>query len=226
MAVAVRRGWVEESKVGRGRTVVGLTARGHEAAIRCKVLQESAENRWREEAGADRAAPLRAALETIVAAFPLEHPHHPASYGPADATITGHGGQDWKPVPRGAGDTVSHLPLSALVSQAIVAFAMSYEGRSPVALSLSTSIIKRIPAAGLPVSELRNSVGVAALTRHSFLRVTGSGAAQTAFLTAKGQAVSDACDERIAAVETEWRERFGSEAVSALRRALEDLSAS
>ena len=42
-------------------------------------------------------------------------------------------------MPREGGDTVSHLPLSALVSEALVAFAMDYEEESPVALSLSTT---------------------------------------------------------------------------------------
>jgi len=57
---------------------------------------------------------LRNSLEEVVAAIPLEHPHYPASYAAADASITGGNGLDWKAVSRGDGDTVSSLPRSAL----------------------------------------------------------------------------------------------------------------
>ena len=82
---------------------------------------------WQAKVGPEVASQLRASLESLVAAFPLEHPHYPASYGLADASITGGNGVDWKPVRRTGGDPVANLPLSALVSQALVAFAMEYE---------------------------------------------------------------------------------------------------
>ena len=42
----------------------------------------------------------------------------------------GHG-NDWKPVERAEGDTVSTLPLTALLSQALMAFTIDYEDRFP-----------------------------------------------------------------------------------------------
>jgi hypothetical protein len=222
-ATAVRHGWADEVKSGRGGAMLRLTPRGVEVAAGWRLLERAAEQRWCAQVGASRAAKLRAALEHVVAAFPLEHPHYPASYGPADARILGGRGVEWKPVLR-AHKTVSHLPLYALLSQAIVKYAMDFEELSPVALSLSTSILDRIPAAGLPVRELRNPVGVSALTRHGFIRLSGSGASQKAFLAAKGHAVVDAYYQRIEAVEREWRERFSSERISALGCALEEVA--
>jgi hypothetical protein len=221
IATAVRRGWVEQLKLGRGRTSVCLTNRGSEVAARWKLLQKTAEEGWQATIGVDQISRLRAALERLVAAFPLEHPHYPAGYGSADASITGRGGQDWKAVPRGVGGSVSDCPLSALVAQALVAFAIDYEEISPVALSLSTAVIMRVPSKGIPLKMLGDSIGVSALCRHGFLLVSGAGASQTACLTSKGLAVKYAYEGRIEAVETEWQDRFGRSPVAELRHALE-----
>lgn len=221
---AARNGWAEEFKSGRGRATVRLTAHGSAVAARWKSLQDAAEKRWRAKVGFDNAGKLRVGLEEIVGKMPLEHPHYPASYGPADARITGGNGEDWTAVPRQSGDTVSHLPPAALVSQALVAFAIGYEERSPVALSLSATVIKLIPRHGRPLQGLGHSVGVAALARHGFVRVSINDGSEVVHLTPKGFAVSEAYDERLKAVEIEWRNVFGDKPVTALRQALEGVA--
>lgn len=223
ITTASRCGWIEELRLGKGDVTVRLTQRGLEMAARWNALQSAAEKRWQKRVGADNAARFRSSIEAIVRLFSLEHPHYPAGYGAADARITGGNGRDWKAVPREAGDSVSNLPLSALVSQTLVAFAMDYEERSPVALSLSTAVIKRIPADGRPLHEFGDSAGVSALIRHGFLRVSGNGRSKTVFLTPRGLSVNEAYDGRIRGVEAAWRARFGNESVSTLRRALEEV---
>jgi hypothetical protein len=224
VSTAARHGWVGELQSGRGQAKVRLTARGSGVTSRWKSLQGSAEERWRTGIGVNRTDRLRTSLEQLVAALPLEHPHYPASYGAADASITGGKGQDWQPVLRGNGDTVSDLPLSALVSQALVAFAISYEEKSPVALSLSGTVIRLIPPAGRPLLGLGDSAGISALVRHGFLRLSGNAGGDIVHLTPKGLAVSGAYDGRIQAVETEWRHEFGDVSVTLLRRALEEVA--
>lgn len=223
LALAVRGGWAAEFR-DQGRTRVRLTARGSEAARRCPLLQEHAEKQRQTELGVNETARLRASLMRIVAAFPLEHPHYPASYGAADASFTGGNGKDWIPVKRMVGSAVTSLPLSALVSQAIVAFAIDYEKISPVAFSLSTEIIRQIPAEGRSLRELANSVGISALVRHGFLSVHGPRRKGIAFLTSKGIAVRDGYDQRVETVERAWCDRFGNESVAALRRSLEEVT--
>lgn len=220
---AVRNGWAEALKSARGRATVRLTVHGFDVAARWESLQDAADER-RAKVGFDKALKLRAALENIVGKLPLEHPHYPAGYGAADARVTGGNGQDWKAVPRKSGDTVSHLPLSALLSQALIAFSISYEKVSPVALPISAAVIKRIPPGGRPLQGLGNSAGVAALARHGFVRIGSNYGAVVVNLTPKGFAVSEAYDERIKAVETEWRNTFGDQPVTALRRALEGVA--
>lgn len=223
MKAAMRHGWVEIQKSGSGPATVKLTARGSAIATRCKRLVDKVEEVWRANTGADLAHKFRTSLESVVAAFWLEHPHYPAGYGAADASITGGNGRDWKAVRRRAGDTVSKLPLTALVSQALVAFAMRYEEKSPVALSLSTTIIRYIPPEGCLLKDLGNSVGVSALLRHGFLRLSGTGASSTLSLTSKGLAVKSAYEERIMSVEADWRKDFGDISVTNLRRGLADV---
>jgi hypothetical protein len=222
VSTAARYGWVGELQSGRGQVKVRLTVRGSDATTRWKSLQGSAEERWRTEIGVNRADRLRVSLEKLVGALPLEHPHYPASYGAADASITGGNGQDWRPVPRGNGDTVSDLPFSALVSQALVAFAMNYEETSPVALSLSGTVIRLIPPEGRPLQGLGDSAGISALVRHGFLRVSGNARREIVHLTPKGLSVSDAFDGRRQAVETEWHNKFGDVSIALLRRVLEE----
>ncbi len=225
ITAATRNGWIEPLSRGRGDATVRLTPRGCEVAARWKSLQKAAENRWLEKVGVEYVSRLRSSMEAIVRLFSLEHPHYPAAYGAVDASITGGNGTDWKAVPREGGDTVSNLPLWALLSQALVAFATDYEKESPVALSLSTGVIKGIPVQGLSMHELDDRVGVATLIRHGFLRVSGNGGSKTVFLTAKGASVSEAYEERIRAVESAWRARFGDESVTSLRRTLEKMAA-
>ncbi|MGH9405071.1 MAG: hypothetical protein ACRD3D_04445 [Terriglobia bacterium] len=215
---SVRNGWVEELRAGRSWATVRLTSGGSDIAAGWKSLQDAAEERWQATIGVERTARLRGALEKLVSALPLEYPHYPAGYGAADPSITGGNGRDWTAVPRARGDTVSHLPLSALISEVIVAFAMEYEEKSPVALLLSTTITNRIPPQGTPLGEFGNAAGIAALQRHGFVRVLG----EAATLTRKGRAVNEAYAERISAVEGDWLDRFGDDTVTSLRRLLAD----
>lgn len=218
---AVRNGWVEDLKSDLGKKTVRRTVLGSQVACRWKSLQGAAEERWRTQIGFNPTDKLRASLEEVVARMPLEHPHYPASYGVADARITGGNGQDWKAVPRQRGDTVSYLPLSALLSQALVAFAMKYEEKSPVALSLSTAVIRRVPPEGRPVYGIGYSVGISALDRHGFVQVSTVNGKEMVYLTSKGFAVSEAYEGWICEVETEWCKEFGTQVVTPLRRALE-----
>lgn len=218
LSTAARHGWVEERKTGQGQRLVQLTLRGSQVAARWKALQPQAEERWRSAVGIHASGRLRACLEKLVGALPLEHPHYPASYGPADASVTGRNGEDWRAVPRTNGNGVSNLPLSALVSEALVAFAMQYEELSPLALSLSTNVIRRIPAGGISVRELGSASGVSALRRHGFIHVSGDGRGAIAYLTPAGLAVYNSYEARIQLVEDDWRSRFGAELIADCKR--------
>lgn len=217
---AVRKGWIVEDNSVRGKRSVRLTSRGMELGAWWNAAQNNIEERWPYRTGVLFRDNLRKSLEDLVTQFPLEHPHYPAGYGAADASITGGNGQDWRAVPREPGGTATPLPISALLSQAIVAFAMSYEQHSPVAFALSTRLLKQIPADGRALRTLGDSVGISALQRHGYLIVSGDRGNELVRLTAKGRSVSDAYDEHIREVEVSWSARFGRRTVDEARRAL------
>src|SRR5215210_5556691 len=81
-------------------------------------------------------------LEALVSQLELEHPHFPVPYGTADPTFTGGPGVDWKPVPRGLDSSIGDLPISALLSQALVAFAIEYESRRVGPLQWAANILR------------------------------------------------------------------------------------
>lgn len=224
ISAAERQGWVQLQKCDPGLDRLFLTARGKIAEGGWKELHTIAGKWWQSKIGLARANKLRSLLESSVAMLPLEHPHYPASYGAADATITGNDGQDWKAVPRENRDTVAGLPLTALVSQLLVAFAMDYEKMSPVALSLSAAIVCRIPPEGCWLRELRNPIGASALIRHGFLQSSGARGKQHVILTSKGLNVKSAYNRRVMLVEAAWNHKFGEDLFMGLRGILTDVS--
>jgi hypothetical protein len=224
VSAATRREWAEELSSRRGQGIIRLTGKGAEVVARLGTLQQAAEDAWRRQVGSETATALFNALARVVAELPLEHPHYPASYGTIDASVAGGPGQDWKPVPRQDGATVAGLSMCALLSQALVGFALEYEERSQVALSVTTSILRQIPSQGRPLHEVGMSSHLSTMERHGFVRIVSESDNRAVFLTTKGRAVNDAYMHRIEAVEHAWRERSGDETVSTLRKVLENVA--
>lgn len=129
-----------------------------------------------------------APLVELVSHLELEHPHFPVTYGTADQSFTGGPGVDWKPVPREG--PAEGLALSALLSQALVAFGMEYEaaGRGPI--MWAASLVRGDHA--------QHGSGMG---RH--------GVVEDGEPTALGRAVRDAYRPLCAQIEVSWRERFG-----------------
>lgn len=96
-------------------------------------------------------------LEALVSQFELEHPHFPVPYGTADASFRGGGagGVDWKPVPRESASRVDDLPITALLSQALVAFACDYETEHRGPIQWAANALQRITDAGTAASSLQ-----------------------------------------------------------------------
>lgn len=129
-----------------------------------------------------------APLVELVSRFELEHPHFPVTYGTADQSFTGGPGVDWKPVPReGPADG---LPLSALLSQALVAFGIEYETERRGPIMWAASLVRGDQA-----------VHGSGMDRH--------GVIEEGEPTALGRTVRAAYEPLSAQIEASWRERFG-----------------
>ncbi len=148
---------------------------------------------------------IRGPLESFVSQLPLEYSHYPCGYGAADDRITGGPGADWKPVARDlAADTVSSVSLLALLSQALVGFAVEYESRVPFGIAAGVYFDAAfgddpLPLAKTPPALMIAGNGKSGLERHGAVEVDRS---KLVTLTARGRQVRDAYRPAVRDVET------------------------
>jgi hypothetical protein len=224
---STRRGWIAAEGGGKARNL-RLADAGRGAADVWPARLGVLDAEWGKR-------PLRGVLEALVSQFELELPHFPASYGTADPsaiggpyTPAGKHGVDWKPVLRGAGDTVSSLPLTALLSQALVDFTMAYERAFPWPLASTATVLVHLGSDTRPLADVPGDHGIAGngkslLERHLIATVTADPAnpkRKLVALTDRGAAVVHHHPARLEAVEAEWRNRYGDDLVTGLRQAL------
>lgn len=233
---AVRRGWVEATKGDRGRQA-RLTEAGRRSAAAWPDRLHDLDERL---AGTD----LRAATSELVRQTPLELPWFPASYGTADPSAVGGSfrpgdtaagvpphGQDWKPVLRDRTDGgVDGVPLTALLSQALVAFTIDYEATPMWPLSSTALVVRHLRPEPMPMDEAPQGHGITGqgkslLERHGIARALPDPEdprRKLVQLTERGAMIRAHHDQCVAAVEAAWTSRYGTQTVTRLRAALED----
>lgn len=243
VGAATHSGWI---RVTRGRGVqagIGLTTSGRKVAAEWAATAGEIESRWCQRVLADPEG-IRTAIGAVVGQLDLELAHYPISYGSADFSVTGgrfrpaqvgpprlpaHG-QDWVPVPRGDGDTVSMLTLTALLSQLLVAFMVDYAEAGGGALVVAEGLVRgfgthnAIPIDDVPAVLGVNGSGKSGLERHGLVSVhpgPGDRPGKVAQLTPRGQRARDSYAVLVRNVESDWTVRFGAAAIAAVRDALE-----
>lgn len=248
LQAARRSGWVVVER-NRGQPPrVALTAAGRRARRAWESMVPDVESEWSARIGRPEVEELRRRLAAVVRQLDLELPHYPISYGTADRSVTGgwsHVGQDgppripphgddWRPVVRGRDDTVSALSLTALLSQALVAFTIDCESAGPGSLALADGLAAAFGKRdAVPLDELPPALGVTGSgrsgpERHGFLVVAADPQhppRRVATLTARGLRARDAHGPRLRSVEAMWHTRYGRDAVAGLRDALQEVDA-
>jgi hypothetical protein len=235
---AAREGLITaEALKGTKNRKLDLTDAGRTAAKALAERLDPLDTQW-------RGSRLRDALERLVSQFRFELPHFPASYGAADPSAIGgpymqgrerkddlpaHG-HDWKPVMRGDGDTVSSLPITALLSQALMAFAIDYEDNFPWPLANTATVLRHITTEPRPLADLPEGHGIVGkgkslLERHLIVSVTPDPHDKRKMLVAltdRGELVLKHHPQRLKAVEKDWSDRYGNALIAELRDALMD----
>jgi len=217
--------------VTRQDKVVRLTDAGLRMRFAGATRLTAAEAEW------SGTSTLRGPLEALVSGFELEHPHYVMTYGMADTSAIGgrypgHG-DDWKPVPRVDAGSAAGLPISALLSQALMDFAIRYEAGPTLALSSTVHALLKFPDGGLLLTESPPLAGLTGdgkclLERHGLVVVDNGGGdkrMRRATLTPRGKSCRDAYGPNVARVEDEWRQAHGDATVEALRDALTHVDA-
>lgn len=233
---AAREGLITaEPMKGTKNRRIQLTEAGAAAAKAIAARVGALDAQW-------RGSPLRDALERLVTQLRFELPHFPASYGTADPSAIGgpymqnqkrkddlpaHGA-DWKPVIRADGDTVSNLPVTALLSQALTAFTIDYEDRFPWPLASTATVLRHVTSKPRPLADLPEGHGITGkgkslLERHLIVSVSPDPTdkrKKLVALTDRGELVLKHHPQRLEAVEKEWSDRYSEALVAQLRGAL------
>ena len=229
---------------GRGKrpgpdATVTPTAAGRRAREVWQAATEETEARWRIRFGPAAIDGLRAALAGVVARL------DPAL--PDCLPILGHGLRSKfepaaPPDPQETADPQAtadpaQLPLWALLSRALLAFALEYERDPGPSIAVSANVLRLLSRDGIHTRDLPAQAGISkeavamamGLLAESGLATEGpdpdGGRLKVIRLTAAGAAARDAYPKRAAAIEADWRARFGPGRIQALRAALEPLAA-
>ncbi len=239
MHIFLKTPWFEQ-RAGRVR----LSATGRAARVAGFEALAAAEPAWTARVGKARVAALRAALVGLVDQFELELPHYWITYAGVDPRVTGGNfrpakpgppriparGQDWAPVLREPGSSSTDLSLTALLSQALVGFAVEYEAHLG-ALSDAVLTLAPLDPEGTPLEEAPwlaglTGSGKSRLERHGIVKVTEEGKrGQVARLTRIGTYLRDEYAPATARAEALWRDLYGETGVTHLRSALEAVTA-
>jgi DNA-binding MarR family transcriptional regulator len=237
------RGWAVTE--GSGRTkATSLTEAGRAVADAWRPVPRALEARWRASMGGVAIDRLRAALVALVSQLPLELPHYPATYGTVDSSITGGGGvggrgADWKPVRRASGseEAVAALPVYALLSQALVGFALDYEEEDDGwfvrrgTYFVGAGVLRHVADAGTPVDipPFRPWLPFWArymLPRHGLGDIERDPAtrADVFRLSDRGRAWRDGHDGEVDRVTARWEATYGQATTAELTDALTALA--
>ena len=203
--------------------VVVPTAAGRRAQQVWRPLPEAIEARWRERFGAGLVGELRAQLEALREGLGLDLPHFLTTF---------YGGYAEQPGDGPLEVTAEPLPLSALLSQVLHAFALEYEQDAKASLCYSANVLRLLDEDGAKIATLPRRSGIAIepiqtavgiLEKRHFI-VTASDAAtraRYARLTGNGLEARALYQELPAEIEERWAAQLD---VQRLRSLLETLA--
>jgi len=218
---------------GRGKrprpdATVRLTHGGERARQEWDRVPAEIEERWRDRFGAAAVDALRAALAAVVADL---DPRLPDCLPIIGAGLISK--PDLPDAPSAADPAT--LPLWALLSRTLLAFATEFEGDSGRSLAVSANLLRVLTEDGVRSRDVPALAGISkAAVRFTMTPATSQGLVveepdpagsrwKITRLTAAGARARQAYAALTAAVEDRWRARFGAARVEALRDALEPL---
>jgi methyltransferase (TIGR00027 family) len=223
---------------GRGKrprpdAVIAPTRWGRAARDTWREVTAYVESSWQDRLGAGAFTALRDALADLVAQL------DPAL--PDCLPILGHGLYSRAglvgPAAGAAPWPAAGLPLWALLSRPLLAFAAQYEAEPGPSIAVSANVLRVLTDAGTATSDIpalggvsRESVAMAA----GWLRTAGlvtegpdpaGGRHRVTRLTPRGARARDEYPALAAGIERDWRARFGDAVVNALRESVAPLLA-
>jgi methyltransferase (TIGR00027 family) len=212
--------------------VLRATDRGLRARQRWQPLTGLIEQHWRQRFGHDQLTRLRGSLLTLTSQL---DPGLPDCLPILGADLLSHGPDPALP-PRPEPVDLAGLPLPALLARVLLSFAMEYERESGVSLAVSANLLRVLGTEGIRRRDLPVPAGISKeaiawilgiLIRRKLAVEEPDPAAsrgKVVRLTARGLDAQHAYAECLATTEDRWQERFGADAITDLRKALEPLA--
>jgi hypothetical protein len=209
--------------------VLRATAKGLRARQVWLPLPGLIEERWRERFGAAQVGLLRDALIQLVNQFDPGLPDCLPILGPGLLSR----GPDPALPPRPGRVEVAGLPLSALLSRALLSFALEYERESELSLAVGANVLRVLDGEGIRLCDLPPLAGISkeavswamGILVRSRLAVEAPDPAasrgQVACLTSAGIAAQRVYPALVGTIEQRWQERYPGGIVSALGQALD-----
>jgi len=228
-----RWGYIVVEPGPRSSRLIRATPRGRQAQELWRPLFHAIEQRWRSRFGEGRIDQLRESLATLISRIDTELPdylpilHYALfSTNPDDKHRRKAEREDGRD---------PHLPLSALLSRVLLAFAIEFEGESDLSLAISANVLRVLDEKGVRIQDLPLLTGVSkeaiqmamgVLEKKSIVVVEpgiNGSRAKVARLTNNGKEAQAAYHHLLGIIEQRWRERFGEDNMRALREPLERL---
>ncbi len=218
----------------RGDWIVRATAKGRKAQDIWRTLFDTIEKRWEARFGEAEIEHVRESLRAIISQFDFELPEYlpvlgyglRANIPDADGRAATKGFED---------DELSLLPLTALLSKVLFAFAIEFDRESKLSMAISANVIRILGDDAIPVRELPRLSGVSKeaikvclgfLEKGRYIAVESDAAAgrgKSVRLTPKGRLAQDDYRQLIAEIEDRWQARYGKDRIRNLRESLEPL---
>ncbi|MGA8763502.1 MAG: MarR family winged helix-turn-helix transcriptional regulator [Candidatus Sulfotelmatobacter sp.] len=217
-------------KPPRSEWVIRATPAGRRAQEVWRPLFGVIEKRWQSRFGKDEIGRLRESLKALICEIDAGLPDclPILEYG-----LFSRGPDHERRSPmRRKDSTDSRLPLSAMLSRVLLAFAIEFERESDVSLAISANLLRVLEEKGVRLRDLPLLTGVSKeaismamgilLKRHiAVVEPDQSGRrVKVARLTPKGREAQDAYRLLVGVIEDRWRARFGKDAIRNLRDSL------
>ncbi|MGD0436715.1 MAG: hypothetical protein ABSB86_09625 [Bryobacteraceae bacterium] len=220
---------VFEPGLARDR-LIRATPQGRQAQEVWRPLFSVIEDRWRARFGRNAIDPLRESLRAVITQIdvPLPDCLPILGYG-----LFSSGPGRKAPVERK--EDLSSLPLSALLSKALLAFAIEFERGSDLSLAICANVVRVLDEKGARVRDLpllagvskeaiSVAMGVLRKRRIAVVEPEQPGSrTKVARLAPKGRAAQDAYRKRLGSIEEGWTARFRAKTIRKLSDALERL---
>ncbi len=189
------------------------------------------EKRWEDRFGESVIRELRESLVELIGQFGVDLPDCLPILG--YGLFSGRNPHEW-PAPTGReGGELRNLPLSALLSKVLLAFAIHFERDSELSLAISANVSRALDEKGVAARELPRLTGVSkeaikvaagVLQKGRYIEVLPQASvprSKLVRLTPKGVAAQEDYYRRLSEIEARWNEKFGRDALTRLRKALE-----